>query len=308
MAAPKQHQLQYTEFWQERTGLTFGVERILFNRQSAYQHVQVLQTDAFGRVLTLDGLVMLTERDEFVYHEMIAHPALCLLPRPRRVLIVGGGDGGTLREVLRYAEIEQVDLVEIDEVVIEAARTCFPELSVAFEDPRARLHVADGVAFVQGAADAWYDLIIVDSTDPVNFAEGLFGESFYRDCARILTDEGILVTQSESPFDHTFQASIQAAHAMLGRMFAQVHMYLAHIPTYPMGLWSFTLASKRLHPVVDFDPEQAARRLASFADRLRYYNVELHRAAFALPSFVRRLFADGGPPAHSTSLHRDDMG
>ncbi len=137
MASPKQHQLQYTEFWQARTGLTFGVERILFNRQSAYQHVQVLQTDAFGRMLTLDGLVMLTERDEFVYHEMISHPALCLLPRPRRVLIVGGGDGGTLREVLRYSEIEQVDLVEIDEVVIEAARTCFPELSIAFDDPRA---------------------------------------------------------------------------------------------------------------------------------------------------------------------------
>ncbi len=307
MASPKQHQLQYTEFWQARTGLTFGVERVLFNRQSAYQHVQVLQTDAFGRMLTLDGLVMLTERDEFVYHEMISHPALCLLPRPRRVLIVGGGDGGTLREVLRYSEIEQVDLVEIDEVVVEAARTCFPELSIAFDDPRARLHVADGVAFVRATAPATYDLIIVDSTDPVNFAEGLFGEAFYRDCVRILTDDGVLVTQSESPFDHTFQASIQAAHAMLGRIFPQVHMYLAHIPTYPMGLWSFTLASKRLHPVEDFDPEQAARRLAPFVDRLRYYNVELHRAAFALPSFVRRLFTEA-PSVHPESLHSDDMG
>ncbi len=307
MASPKQHQLQYTEFWQARTGLTFGVERMLFNRQSAYQHVQVLQTDAFGRMLTLDGLVMLTERDEFVYHEMISHPALCLLPRPRRVLIVGGGDGGTLREVLRYPEIEQVDLVEIDEVVIEAARMCFPELSIAFDDPRAHLHVADGVAFVREAAPATYDLVIVDSTDPVDFAEGLFGESFYRDCARILTDEGVLVTQSESPFDHTFQASIQAAHAMLGRIFPRVHMYLAHIPTYPMGLWSFTLASKRLHPVADFDPEQAARRLAPFADRLRYYNVELHRAAFALPSFVRRLFFEAAPSAHPESLQSNDM-
>ncbi len=297
MASPKQYQLQYTEFWQQRTGITFGVERVLFDRQSAYQHVQVWETDAFGRLLTLDGLVMVTERDEFVYHEMITHPALCLLSNPQRVLIIGGGDGGTLREVLRYSTIIQADLVEIDEVVIEASRAFFPSLSVAFDDPRARVHVADGVAFVQQARSATYDLVIVDATDPVDFAEGLFGEAFYRDCARILTEEGILVTQSESPFDPTFQHSIQAAYAMLGRIFGSVHMYLAHIPTYPMGLWSFTLASKRLHPVRDFDPGRAAARIAPFAEQLRYYNPTLHQAAFALPSFVRRLFENAASPA-----------
>lgn len=308
MASPKQHQLQYTEFWQQRTGITFGVDRVLFDRQSAYQRVQVLETDAFGRLLTLDGLVMLTERDEFVYHEMIAHPALCLLPHPRRVLIVGGGDGGTLREVLRHATVEQVDLVEIDEVVIEASRAFFPALSVAFDDPRARIHVADGVAFVQQAQAASYDLIIVDATDPVDFAEGLFGEAFYRDCARILTADGILVTQSESPFDPTFQRSIQAAYAMLGRIFGRVYMYLAHIPTYPMGLWSFTLASKRLHPVEHFDFKRAVDRLAPFAEQLRYYNATLHRAAFALPSFVQRLFEVAAPSFQEDNAQSDTIG
>jgi spermidine synthase len=289
MAAQKKHQFQYTEHWDGRTGLTFGIERVLFSQQTDYQHVQVLQTDAFGRLLTLDGLVMLTERDEFVYHEMIAHPALCLLRDPKRVLVVGGGDGGTVREVLRHPGVEQVDLVEIDGAVIEAARQFFPEVSVALGDPRLNVHVADGIAFVRDAAAGTYDFVVVDSTDPVGIAEGLFGEAFYRDCARVLTGRGLLVSQSESPFDRAFRDSIREAHALLGRLFAHTHMYLAHIPTYPMGLWSFTMASQALHPLHDFDAGEAARRLAPFAEALRYYNPDVHRAAFALPNFVRQL-------------------
>lgn len=287
----KEFQFQYTEFWEQRTGLTLGVEEILFSKQSDYQHVQVLQTDAFGRLLTLDGLVMLTERDEFVYHEMIAHPALCLLPDPKRVLVIGGGDGGTVREVLRHPGIAHVDLVEIDQVVIDAARAFFPEVSSALDAPRLSVHVQDGIAFVENTPDATYDFVVVDSTDPVGFAEGLFGEAFYRDCARIMTDQGILVSQTESPFDRTFQDSIRDAHDLLGRIFSQAHIYLAHIPTYPTGTWSFTMATRGdLHPLRDFDAGRAAERLAPFADALKYYNPELHRGAFALPSFVRRLF------------------
>lgn len=285
----KFHQLQYTEFWEGRTGLTYGVEEVLFSERSEYQHVQVLETDLVGRILTLDGLVMLTELDEFVYHEMIAHPALCLHEAPARVLIVGGGDGGTAREVLRHAAVEQVDLVEIDRLVIETARTYFPEVSSGFNDPRLQVHVADGVQFVEGAAPGSYDLVLVDSTDPISFAESLFGKDFYRACRRILTDKGLLVAQTESPFDPLFQVSLQRAYASLRELFPEAHVYLATIPTYPMSLWSFTMATKGLRPVKDFSEEQAAERLAPFKDALRYYNPEVHRAAFALPAFVKRL-------------------
>jgi spermidine synthase len=290
MGQQKEHQFQYTEFWEGRTGLTFGLREILFSRQSDFQHVQVLETDAFGRLLTLDGLVMTTDRDEFVYHEMIAHPALCLLTAPRRALVVGGGDGGTVREILRHASIAHVDLVEIDGMVIDVARTFFPRISAALDDPRLSVHVADGIAFVKEAPAGTYDLVVVDSTDPVGIAEGLFGEAFYRDCARILTEQGVLVSQSESPFDRAFQGSIRGAHDLLTRMFARAFTYLAFIPTYPLGMWSFLMATRGLHPLDDYDAAEAARRLAPFADALQYYNPDVHRGAFALPNFVRRSF------------------
>lgn len=283
----KMHQFQYTEFWERRTGITFGIEEILYSGSSDYQRIQVLKTDTFGRLLTLDGLVMLTERDEFVYHEMICHPALNLLPHPRRVLVVGGGDGGTVREVLRYGDVERVDLVEIDGEVIRISREYFPLVSSALDDPRLTVHVRDGIEFVRQSEDATYDLVIIDSTDPVGFAEGLFGEDFYADCARILTSDGILVAQSESPFDDTFQRSIGRARTVLGRLFEQTHVYLAHTPTYPTGTWSFTMATKGLHPIHDFDHDRMARRTAAFGDRLKYYNAGVHLGAFALPNFAK---------------------
>ncbi len=289
MPEQKEFDLRYTEYWEARTGITFGIEELLFSRRSDFQRVEVFQTDAFGRLLTLDGLVMLTERDEFVYHEMIAHPALCLLPDPKRVLVIGGGDGGTVREVLRHPGIERVDLVEIDPVVIDASREFFPGVSSELDNPRCTVHVRDGIEFVKNTPDGTYDLVTVDSTDPVGFAEGLFGEAFYRDCARILTPDGILVAQTESPFDTTFRDSIRQAHKLLGSIFPRVDMFLAHIPTYPTGTWSFTMAGKSLHPLDDFDPEETRRRIAPFEEDLRYYNPEVHRGAFALPNFVRRL-------------------
>ncbi len=287
MSEEKTHHFQYTEFWERRTGLTIGIEELLYSVRSEYQSIQVLQTDAYGKLLTLDGLVMMTERDEFVYHEMIAHPALNLLANPRGVLIVGGGDGGTAREVLRYAEVERVDLVEIDGEVIRVSREFFPDVSSALDDPRLTVHVRDGIEFVRQTPDGAYDLVIVDSTDPVGFAEGLFGEDFYVDCARVLAEDGILVSQSESPFDETFQSSIGRAREVLGRLFEQTHVYLAHVPTYPTGTWSFTMATKGLHPINDFDPARTAERTAPFAEELRYYNAGLHLGAFALPNFAK---------------------
>ena len=284
----KSHQFSITEFWDGRSGIAFGVEDVLFSVESDYQQVRVLQTEGFGRLLTLDGLVMLTDRDEFVYHEMISHPALCLLDEPRRVLVVGGGDGGTVREVLRHQSIEHVDLVEIDQMVIDVSREFFPKVAAALDDPRLNIRVEDGAAFVRESDAGFYDLVIVDSTDPVGFAEALFGEEFYRDCHRILTDQGILVSQTESPFDEVFRASIGDANRFLGSLFSEVAQYLAFIPTYPFGMWSFTMASKQLHPVDDFDEEAATAALAPIIDDLQYYHAGLHHAAFAHPLFVKR--------------------
>ena len=284
-------EMRHTEFWFGRSGISFGVTEKLFEQESDYQRVEVFETDGFGRLLTLDGLVMLTERDEFVYHEMIAHPALCLHPDPRRVLVVGGGDGGTVREVLRHARVEHVDLVEIDGAVVEASRRFFPAVASALGHEKLTLHVADGIRFVQDAPSGSYDVILIDSTDPVGFAEGLFGRPFYRACARLLGADGILVAQTESPFGEAFLGHVEEAQGVLGELFPHVRTYQASIPTYPMGLWAFSLAAKTLDPVADFDPEEAERRLAGFGEQLRYYHAALHRAAFVLPAFARRRLA-----------------
>jgi spermidine synthase len=289
------HSIQYTEFWSGGTGLTFGIEGLLFSKKSAYQDIQVWQTDALGRLLTLDGLVMITEYDEFVYHEMISHPALCLHPNPRQVLVVGGGDGGTVREVLRHRCIGQVDLVEIDQMVLDVAREFFPNVCSGFSDARLRIHVQDGVRFVSSAPGASYDVVIVDSTDPVGIAEGLFADPFYQDCARILRPEGVLVAQTESPLDPIYKDSVQKAKRLLSSVFPKVAIYLACIPTYAFGLWSFSLGSKQFHPVIDFDADQATARLASLSGKLKYYNSAVHAAAFALPSFVQELVGAPDP-------------
>lgn len=272
-----------------QTGVVVGIQDVLFSQRSAYQHVQVWETDILGRMMTLDGIIMFTEHDEFVYHEMLAHPALCLLGHAPRVLIVGGGDGGALREVLRHAGVQAVDLVEIDELVIQAARRYFPAFGGSFDDPRVRIHVCDGIQFVRGASVEMYDLVIVDSTDPHGFAEGLFAPPFYQACARLLKPGGVFVTLSESPFDPAYHHLVGKVHRDLETCFPVVETYLAYIPTYQMGMWSFAFASKRAHPVHDFDPAQAARLLQPFATQLRYYNPDVHRAAFALPNFVRQL-------------------
>ncbi len=287
MAEQKLHDLQYTEYWKDRTGITFGIEDVLYSRRSPFQHIQVFETDAFGKLLALDGLVMLTERDEFVYHEMITHPALCLHRHPRNVLVIGGGDGGTIREVLRYDEIKHVDLVEIDGQVLEVARKYFPAVASSLDDRRLIVHVRDGVEYVRQAKPEIYDVVIVDSTDPVGFAEGLFGEDFYKHCARVLREGGILVTQTESPFDDLYSGSIEKARRILGRLFGQTHVYLAHIPTYPMGTWSFTIATQDLHPIDDLDPGRINKRTEPFAEDLRYYNARVHLGAFALPNFAK---------------------
>jgi spermidine synthase len=271
--------LWISEEHQGTVRLSFKVTQTLFSGRSPYQQVDIVETRGHGNMLLNDGVVMLCERDEYVYHEMIAHVPLFVHPLPRSVLIIGGGDGGTAREVLRHEGVEQVVMVEIDGVVVDACRKHLPSVSCALDDPRLQLRIGDGVRYV-AETDRRFDLVIVDSTDPVGPAEPLFNRDFYRNVARILNDDGILVTQAESAhYDREIQKP------MLGDQrpfFPKLHLYLYSNLTYPGGLWCFGFASKKYCPVGDFDPG----RTSESGIKTRYYNPGVHYGAFMLPNFI----------------------
>lgn len=253
----------------------------LHRERSQYQELTVYQTAFFGRLLTLDGVIMFTERDEFVYHEMLTHLPLCCLPEPKRVLILGGGDCGCLREVLRHPGIERVVQCDIDERVTRVCARYFPWVEPAMADPRAELRFADGVAYVADQREA-FDLVIVDSTDPKGAGVGLFLRDFYRQVARALRPGGAMVAQTESP--HWDAPMVGAIYAELDAAFGCVAPYTGAVPTYPSGYWSWAWASAD-RPA---DAHFAAARAAAVSGDCLYYNASVHRAAFALPNFVRQ--------------------
>lgn len=257
----------------------------LYEEQTPFQLIEIFETELFGTLMTLDGLVMLTDRDNFIYHEMLTHPVLFTHPEPKNVLIIGGGDCGTLREVLRHSQVRRADLVEIDERVTRVAEQYFPELCEANGDPRARFHFSDGIKWVGEVDDASYDVIIIDSTDPVGPAAGLFSKPFYSNCARALAANGLLAAQSESPLFHL--KLIKRIHqAMAGAGFH--HRASLHFPqcSYPSGWWTVTLASRAV-PLAGF------RERGSKAFSTRYYNAGIHRAALAAPSFFKQALEQG---------------
>lgn len=269
------------------TSVEHTITEYLFSQESEFQQIDFFRTPEFGTVLALGGVVNVSERDEVGYHEMIAHVPMFAHPNPRRVLIIGGGDGGTLREVVRHPELEEAVLVEIDEIVVEKSKEYLPQTAVGFEHPKATTIIGDGLAYVRDAPDASFDIILVDSTDPVDAGVELFTPEFYRDCHRVLRADGILVPQSDSMFYYPERVSKIAAH--LREIFASVDFYTTHVPTYPSGLWTFGFASKGVHPYTNLDPA----RVAVIAEQLDYYNIELHRAAFALPTRYRRVVEKG---------------
>lgn len=271
--------LWFTEEQTTDVRLGVRVQGLLHSEETPFQRLDVIDTDRFGRVLLLDGMFQTTERDEFVYHEMIAHVAMLTHPDPRRVAIIGGGDGGAVREVLKHPGVESVTLIEIDERVVEASRRFLPSISSALADSRVVVRAEDGIVHIQETS-ALYDVILIDSTEPVGAAIGLFSPDFYRNVFAALRDGGLMVAQTESPF---FNAELlQKAHRALQDAFPITKTYLASIPTYPSGLWSFTLGSK-VH-----DPQTAdAAQLANI--ETKYITPELFRAAFALPRFVQAL-------------------
>ncbi len=276
----------YTETYAEQgAALSLQIKRKLHDEQSPYQRIEVFETAGFGRLLTLDGLVMLTDRDNFLYHEMMTHPALFTHAAPRTVLIIGGGDCGTLREVLKHTEVELAEQVELDERVTRVCEQFFPLLTESNHDPRARLHFADGIRWVADAAPASYDVIIVDSTDPVGPAAGLFAEGFYRDCLKALRPGGIVIGQSESPLFHL--PLIQAMHgALRAAGFADVATLGFPQYCYPSGWWSATMA-RRDRALAGFREHDAAAK--TFATR--YYNAAIHTAALVNPEFLRQALA-----------------
>lgn len=283
-------ELWFTENHTKNVKLSIKVDRQLYSGKSEFQRIDIFDSREFGRFLTLDGYMMLTEKDEFIYHEMITHVPMCVNPDARRVLVIGGGDGGTVRELLRYPAIEHIDLVEIDELVVEVCRKYLPQTAGCLGDPRLTIHYEDGLKFVRHCEDA-YDLIIVDSTDPFGPGEGLFTKEFYGNCYKALHDDGIMVNQHESPFYTQDAYAMQRAHKRIVDSFPISRVYQAHIPTYPSGHWLFGFAAKKRHPVKDVNWV----RWNALGLKTRYYNTQLHAGAFALPNYVEEMLRDVEP-------------
>ncbi|KAL0304393.1 UNVERIFIED_CONTAM: Spermine synthase [Sesamum radiatum] len=266
------------------------VEEILFKEKSLYQEVLVFQSTAYGKVLVLDGIVQLTEKDECAYQEMIAHLPLCSIEAPKNVLVVGGGDGGVLREIARHSSVEMIDICEIDQMVIDVSKKFFPQLAIGFEDPRVNLHVGDAVEFLRHTPPGKYDAIIVDSSDPVGPAQELVERPFFETIARALRPGGVLCNMAESMWLHTHL--IQDMISICRETFkGSVHYAWSNVPTYPSGVIGFVLCATE-GPPVDFkhpiNPIEKLEGALEYQRQLKFYNSEMHRAAFSLPSFVKR--------------------
>ncbi len=254
----------------------------VFEQQSAYQKIEVFETDTYGKLMLIDGYTMLSSRDNFIYHEMLSHPVLYSHPAPRRVAIIGGGDCGTLHEVLKHRTVERVTQIDIDEVVTQAARLHFPELCASNTDPRAELLFADGIRWMEQAPPGSLDIVIVDSTDPIGPGEVLFTPAFYSACYRALDEGGLVVQQSESPLIHL--PIVERIHRSLhGASFHTTQTLFFPQPVYPTGWWSATIGTKGIGLNGFREADVAASDIET-----RYYNAEVHRAAFAQPEFFRQ--------------------
>jgi len=273
---------------------TYRVDELLYDGRSSLQRIRVIQNRDFGRMLILDDAVQTTERDEFIYHELLSHVPLCTHPAPRRVLIIGGGDGGLLREALRHP-LGHATMVEIDRDVIDVTRRFIPTIpGSAFEDPRTRLLVADGIAFARDSAEN-FDVALVDSTDPKGPSLGLFSEPFYADLARLLGANGVLAVQSGSPL---YQQDVMAMVARgMTPHFRWVRPYMGTVPTYPGVLWSFTIGSQGRDPAA-LDQSELLIRMGGIDTR--YYTPAAHRYLFAFPPFLAESAAASAAAGSST--------
>lgn len=276
--------LSFTEKWTPTIRFTVEVTEHIHHEETPFQTIDFYDSVELGRFFTLDQVMMANEKDEFIYHEMMIHVPLSVHPQVKHVLVIGGGDGGSVRELTRYPHIESIDMVEIDERVVRLCQMYFPITASKLSDPRVHLYFEDGLAYVKNTTKK-YDLIVVDSTDPIGPGEGLFSFEFYQNTFRILNEDGILVNQHESPYFENTKREMIRAHQKIISLYPIAHVYQAFIPTYPSGHWLFGFASKRYHPLNDFQDSS----FVSQGFSCRYYHPELHRASFVLPVYVQDL-------------------
>ena len=279
--------LWFSEFHAPDAKLSILVKEQLYSEQTPFQKIDFFDSETFGKFFTLDGLIMITEKDEFIYHEMMVHVPMAVHPDVRHVLIIGGGDGGVAKELTQYDSIEKIDVVEPDEMLVEVCREHFPELACGLDDPRVNVYYQDGLRFLRNKTEE-YDLIINDATDPFGHTEGLFTKEFYGSCYKALKEDGIMVYQHGSPFYDEDKEECMKMHRKAFRAFPVSRVYQAHIPTFAAGYWLFGFASKKYHPVDDLDP--AAWNALNM--RTRYYTTRLHKGAFYLPAFLEEMLRE----------------
>ncbi|MGI6361317.1 MAG: polyamine aminopropyltransferase [Bacillota bacterium] len=282
----KNHETWYAEYHADDVKLALEIEEYLYQEETGYQKIAFMKNRTFGTFFTLDGYVMVTEKDEFIYHEMICHPAMAVNPAAQRVLIVGGGDGGAAREMVKYRMIEKIDLVELDERVVRLCQKYLPQTAGVFElEPRINLHFCDGLQFVKQSETDSYDVILVDSTDPIGYGEGLFSIDFYQNCYRILSPKGILINQHEGAFYEGDIREMKRAHRKIDEVFPISRIYGFNIPSYASGYWYFGFASKCFDPLLD----QQQELWQNLHIETNYYNSQVHKGCFALPNYVQKL-------------------
>lgn len=273
-------ELWYTEKQTENHGITSKISETIHTEQSEFQKVDLIMTEQWGKMLVLDGMVMTTDKDEFVYHEMITHLAMNTHPNPKRVLVVGGGDGGAIREILKYPSVETAVLAEIDGRVIEVSKQYLPDIAGKLDDPRVDVQVVDGIQYIADNKNS-FDVIMVDSTEPVGPAVGLFAHGFYVGISEALKEDGMMVAQTESPF---FNADlIKRVFKDISSIFPITRYYTGHIPTYPSGMWSWTIGSKK------YDPLEVNEADLIEPEGTKYYHKAMHKTVFTVPKFVQEL-------------------
>ena len=280
-------EIWYSDNHTDNVNFSLRINKQLYSVESEFQRIDILESVDLGKVLVADGDLMLAEKDEFIYHEMISHIPMAVHPNVKKILVIGGGDGGVVRELIKYDTVEKIDVVEIDQLLVEVCRKYLPQIAGSLNDKRVSIYNEDGLRFIRSKTDE-YDLIIIDSPNPFGPGEGLFTKEFYGNCYNALHFDVIMINQNESPFYEEEAFQCQRMHKRILETFPISKVYQAHIPSYPSGHWLFGFASKKYHPVRDLNAEKWLEKKIN----TKYYQPSLHKGVFALPVYVEELLKD----------------